>query len=291
MPNIINQDSAGNTYYGYIDSVAGNQFASVGLTELNDFFTTAYGSPGTIWAGSGDNGASKLAYGFRFNHPDETKTGTISGNFDWNTGLNTIRCALNFWSGGYGFCSNNSTGINWNALGSFSYASAPSPRFPYLIAGQNSLIFVNIGPETRSTLGFILYLGWLKEGAYTGNQYSRNFSYMISPTVAQHPSAVNTTSRYSYNTANDSITNPSIVCEVGTPGADTTDVIFRDNFSPYNAIGKPYNLLSLPSSCVAGKLYKNNGVDPDGSDNNKWLCVGNWGGRKLGVRVWLEGYN
>ena len=179
-----------------------------------------------------------------------------------------------------------------NSLSSFSYASAPSPSFRYMIANDYSLTFVNVGGGSngRNSQGFVLYMGWLKNPGYTGNQYPRNFAYMLNSANTLRATLVNATGTTNFSTAANSITNPTIACEVATSGADATDIIFRDDTSPNNAIGKPYNMISLPSSFAVGNIYTNNGVDPDGGDNNKWLCVGNWGSRKLGVRVWTEGY-
>ena len=292
MPTIINQDSAGNTYWGYIDSVLGNQHITLTNAEVINFLAAAYGLNTNKWNGSSDNGATNLTYGLRFPVAWETKTGAISGSFSAGSGVSTIRCGINFWTGQYGFCSNNTTGLNWISSYSFSYASAPSPSFRYMLVNDYSYIFVNVGGGSngRNTQGFVLYMGWLKNPGYPGNQYPRNFAYMLNSTSALRATLVNATGTTNFSTAANSITNPTITCEVATPGADATDIIFRDDTSPNNAIGKPYNMISLPSSFTVGNIYTNNGVDPDGGDNNKWLCVGDWGSRKLGVRVWTEGY-
>jgi hypothetical protein len=38
-----------------------------------------------------------------------------------------------------------------------------------------------------------------------------------------------------------------------------------------------------------GRIYRNTGIDPDGSDNPYWMCVAEIGNERLLMRAWAEG--
>ena len=76
--------------------------------------------------------------------------------------------------------------------------------------------------------------------------------------------------------------------QTSTPGANTTDLVIRDDASPNRAIGVASNLLKSSLPIPVGQIYRNTGIDPDGSNNPFWLCVGVYGSERILMRVWTQ---
>ena len=140
-------------------------------------------------------------------------------------------------------------------------------------------------------------IGWLRNPLYSGSAFSRNVYYLFCTNVpssngAGHPSIENTNvvQRIQYPTSGiaDPIANYSINCQIATSGANTTELYLRDNVSPYKAIGYVPNLLKTSLQIPIGQIYRNTGVDPDGSNNPFWMCVGEFGSERILMRVWTE---
>lgn len=141
-------------------------------------------------------------------------------------------------------------------------------------------------------------IGWLRNPLYSGSVFPRNAYYLFN--VANNnnangsgrPSAENTTvlQRLQYPNSNnaDPIANYSINCQTATPGANTTELYLRDNVAPNKAIGYVPNLLKTSLQIPVGQVYRNTGIDPDGSNMNTWICVGIYGSERLLMRVWTQ---
>jgi len=113
----------------------------------------------------------------------------------------------------------------------------------------------------NSTYGFVSY-GWLSNPIYTGNTYPRNAYSLFLGSRFLSPE---------------------------TPGANTTELYLRDNTSPHKAMGYVPNLLKTNLQIPVGQVYRNTGIDPDGSNMNTWICVGVFGSERILMRVWTQG--
>jgi hypothetical protein len=87
----------------------------------------------------------------------------------------------------------------------------------------------------------------------------------------------------------DPIANYAISCQTATPGANTTDLVLRDDEAPNKAIGIVSNVLKTTLKIPVGQIYRNSGIDPDGSNNPLWMCVGYMGNESILMRAWAPG--
>lgn len=150
----------------------------------------------------------------------------------------------------------------------------------------------------NNSYGFVSY-GWLSNPIYTaGSAYPRNaYSLFLSSNQtlrsAGRPSAENSPVRQDFQipteTTADSIANYPVSCQSATPGANTTELYLRDNTSPHKAMGYVPNLLKTNLQIPVGQVYRNTGIDPDGSNMNTWICVGVFGSERILMRVWTQG--
>lgn len=149
----------------------------------------------------------------------------------------------------------------------------------------------------NNSYGFVSY-GWLSNPIYTGSAYPRNaYSLFLSSDQtlrsAGRPSAENSSVRQDFQipeeTTADSIANYPVSCQSATPGANTTELYLRDNTSPHKAMGYVPNLLKTNLQIPVGQVYRNTGIDPDGSNMNTWICVGVFGSERILMRVWTQG--
>ena len=137
-------------------------------------------------------------------------------------------------------------------------------------------------------------VGWVKNPLYDGTNYPLNAYYLCLNNSNRRgggrPQLPNNISRSSLRvpttSAFDSVANYSITCQTATPNANTTDLVIFDNLAPNRAIGVASNLLKTSLAIPVGQIYRNTGVDPDGSDNPFWLCVGEYGSERILMRVW-----
>ncbi len=279
MTALINTDSFGNTYFNYYVAATTGEFGHTN-TNLYNFLLAAYGSTNVATNSGG-------IY-VKPPHANETITSQItsslyrylvslgSGSFHRvaDTNSNTMQGTSN--NGGY------------NGMG-----SVDSIRL-FGIANQYAFSFCQI---TNANLASIVYCGTLKDPAYSGSNYPRNYSYLYTHNLtsfsydnpqAYRPSNVNSNVRKDYALSGTQI-NHAITCTNATSSPDLTDLILRDSTSPYYAIGSCYNILKSSASMTIGQLYNVPNTVDGNTDQKRFLCVGNWGTEKLLMRVWTEG--
>lgn len=278
----LNIDSIGNRYLGYIDPYKLSTISDTSIANINTLLNSTYGTIGGVW--NYDVGGF---YGLRFPVAFETITGSVGTGFNPGSGTSSVRFCYSPYGTGFGFNTTNATSNLWHSVLS-NIARTYTDR-AWFVANQRSFCFASFDIN-RTVLNRFCWAGWLTDTNYTGTAFPRSFA-VIWMALGTYPTL--SAYRVSIENASNNTTlltsNPaSIVCQISTPGADATDIILRDSASPNTFAGVADNLIMLPSSVAVGKIYKNNGVDPSGSDNGKWMCVGDWGSNKLGMRVWTE---
>ena len=287
MPTLINTDIAGNTFYNYLTPLVKGE-AGKSIDNMTAFLNQAIGSSNHLLD------APNFHRYIRFPAPGiETKTGTVSSNAStYRIRVNETVTSFNQYFGGYPRITTGNSSANTTSFESIDGSSGDSSsKFCFRVANSYSFASATFSSNELTTLDSFVYFGWLKEPQYTGNPYPRGLVFLQSQTGTYfRPTTENATGTTALQSAANTITTPSITCSISTPGADTTDVIIRDGVSPNNAIGKLYNCVVLPAACVVGGIYKNTGVDPEGSNQDKFLCIMNWGTKKLGMRIWSEGF-
>lgn len=287
---LINTDNIGNSYFGWRTNNLIYAPDSVGLTNtqcanwINGFFggqTCAIEDPVNF------NGLSLIL-------PNSFETLSLpvtSSKYRFNnTGIN----------------SNNNSNFPTNVPHAFfagiNLVALNNPnRVFYCCLNNRSLSIFSIQRDgsnlSNSTYGFISY-GWLSNPIYTGSAYPRNaYSLFLSSNQtsrgAGRPSAENSEARQNFQiptqTTADSIANYPVSCQAATPGANTTELYLRDNVAPNKAIGYVPNLLKTSLQIPVGEVYRNTGIDPDGSTSNTWICVGVFGSERILMRVWTQG--
>jgi len=290
MPNLINTDTAGNTFYNYITPTIKGESSLPTSIDYSSILTPAIGS--SNFAKFTSFGFPDLGYYLRFPAAPETKTGTVtSGESTWrfaivNTG-NNHRIST-------GLAGNTAVTSMGGNLVSTIYSFGKS----FAVVNQHSFVTAIFDTEL-TTLRYFLYAGFLREFVYSGSVYPLGACIVnVTPAIAANYRRVNIvggTTTSILSTAANSITSPPIVCTPGTdPGDDSetwTDIVIRDEASPNNPVGKLWNCVDMPASYTVGGLYKNVGAyDADGSSSAQdvYLCIETWGTRKLGMRVWTE---
>jgi hypothetical protein len=290
MTDLINTTFINNkktTFLNYVNPVVQGEPVTRTTGTLSNFLTAQFGVNTSIWSNDG-----LQRYPIKFPVPWETigsgSVGTILGGGIYYPNANT-RCVIDTNSSTQrANSSNTNTRVDVAMVGAGTLRSA----YGFAVVNDYSLAYVFWDSISR-TLPYFVYIGWLKGtgsgGNYNGSQYPRNFVYICNTvTVAMRINIENATTSQSFT-----VGNPSLSCLISTPGADATDIILRDSISPNNYIGKPWNLIRLPSTAVIGKIYKNTGIDPDTGQVETdqkafWMCVGTWGTDKIGMRVWTE---
>jgi len=171
----------------------------------------------------------------------------------------------------------------------FANKSGATGTYPFvLITNSNMSWSAWTGANRTGSNGFAS-VGWLDNAQYTGNQFPRNF-YWVTNGGSGRIQQENLTSERTFTSG-----SPTLSCSVSTPGANSSQVVLTDSVSPFNYIGNAPGLMRMPSSCVVGKIYRNDGIDPvsgvseAGTNHNNWICMGSWGTDKIGMRVWTEG--
>ena len=292
MTNLTNQDNIGNYYFGFRT----NNFAfSPSQIQLNqqtlvNWINTSFG--GTYAALNID---SPNALAIILPHPTEIITPPAIQNFKarfFNAFINTQNTnttpifsaiaspPLGLNNSGYVYyCVLNNSSLN---IFGCSYAG-------------NNLISSDLGSSIFRSIGFV------KNPIYSGSSFPRNLYYFFltaslgnSTSGGGRPDLENTNNTKllrvpSASTIPDPIANYPISCQTATPGANATDLWLRDNDAPNKAIGSVSNLLKTTLDIPVGHYYLNNAIDPDGSNNPHWICVGKTGNESMLMRVWATG--
>ena len=180
----------------------------------------------------------------------------------------------------------------------------PNTIFWGVLSNTNLSVFsINKSGENMDSSRYVFSsMGWLSNPLYSGSAFPRNAYWLFLSNLfsnnsiaigGRRPSAENSNILKPFQipteTSADSIANYPIVCQATTPGANTTDLYLRDNTSPHKAIGYVPHLLKTNLQIPVGQVYRNTGIDPDGSDMNTWICVGVFGSERILMRVWTQG--
>ena len=284
---LINNDNVGNSYYGFRTNNLIYAPDSVGLTNtqcvnwINGFFEETCAI---------EDNTNYLGLSLILPNSFETLSLPVtSSNYRFNNGGINSRNNSNFPTDVPHF-----RGPDVAALNNLN-------RVFYCCLNNRSLSIFSIQREgsdiLNSTYGFVSY-GWLSNPIYTGSAYPRNaYSLYLSSNEnsrgAGRPSAENSPVRQNFqiptDTTADSIANYPVSCQSATPGANTTELYLRDNTSPHKAMGYVPNLIKTSLQIPVGQVYRNTGIDPDGSNMNTWICVGVFGSERILMRVWTQG--
>ena len=283
---LINTDNVGNSYYGWRTNNLIYAPDSLGFTAdkwqnwINGFF-----------------GQTCVDSNFRLILPAPFETLSLpvasnrwrffDGQINTTNTTGTFGIPMLVLGGGQGLS-------NSGAIGSTN-------RVHYGVLNNSSFSMFSIlpnGADINNAECFFASIGWLRNPLYSGSAFPRNAYYMFnvginSSSGSGRPSAENSTvlQRLQYPNSNiaDPIANYSINCQTATPGANTTELYLRDNVAPNKAIGYVPNLLKTSLQIPVGQVYRNTGIDPDGSNMNTWICVGIYGSERLLMRVWSSG--
>ena len=280
---LINNDNVGNSYYGWRTNNYIYAPDSLGFTAdnwqnwINGFF-----------------GQTCVDSSFRLILPVPFETLSLP-------------VASNRWRFSDGLINTTNTtgisGIQMQVPGGIKSISSTfsTTRVHYGVLNNSSFSMFSIlpnGANIDNTEARFVSIGWLRNPLYSGSAFPRNIYYLYnsgqnSGSGSGRPSAENTviTQRMQYPSLNiaDAIANYSINCQTATPGANATELYLRDNVAPHKAIGYVPNLLKTSLQIPVGQVYRNTGIDPDGSNNPYWICVGIYGSERLLMRVWAPG--
>jgi hypothetical protein len=276
---LINNDNVGNSYYGWVGNNLDWDPESLGFTAtqcanwINGFFgqSCAFADstrfnlilPVSFESLSLPVTASK----FRFNNLGISRT---IGNPSTTT-MDAQYCGINCLDLSNIF--GHSSSYYWAVLNShslsillsngifFSCGWLKNPLFPQSVFVQNAYFLWTVGQNSGSRAAGRPILGVNDR---------RNF---VLPTA----------------TTPDPIANYPVSCQTATPGANTTEFYLRDNVAPNKAVGYVPNLLKCSLDIPVGQIYRNTGIDPDGSNIDTWKCVAKIGNESLLMRVWATG--
>ena len=286
QPNLINSDNVGNYYMGfssdlfaYDTRLSGGENAS----NLRDLINQL-GSGLAVSSGPSDIGF-KLPQAFDTSGNPTTAFNGRFGNRSLFTNNN----------------SNLSNFLQYQVPGGNDNFNLHTAGAWYFVVNSFSVSMFRSGVNGNAldtSSYFFRQVGWAKNPLYTGTNYPLNAYYYFlhsspygrgggRPTLPNNNTR--TALRVPTGTSADSIANYSITCQTTTSGANTTDLVIRDDASPNRAIGVASNLLKTTLNIPVGEIYRNTGVDPDGSDNAFWRCVGVMGSERILMRVWTQG--
>lgn len=290
---LINNDNVGNSYYGWRTNNLLYAPDSVALTTaklatwINNFFgqTCAF-----------TNNVFVLNVTFPTSFESLTLPATSSNyRFDLS-GIETTTAANRVFSMriSYPSIGSGSNGAGFDGSGNVNTAF-------YCVLNNRSLSVFSItrnGADLVSGSGSFVSYGWLNNSIYSGSAFVRSAYVLVlhsspSQNLGRRPSAENTNIASNFRIPQpqnaDPIANYPISCQSATPGANATEFYLRDNAAPNKAIGYVPNLLKTSLQIPVGQVYRNTGIDPDGSNMNTWLCVGVLGSERILMRVWTQG--
>lgn len=286
-PNLQNVDNVGNYYMGFrsnlfaYDTRLAGGYIAPALRDLINLM-----EPGLAVSNTTTGLGFKLPQSFDTTaKPTGTNDGRFrDGSFSASNGTT---------SGSY---------INYIVGGTSENLNLGEPGAWYFVVNSTSVSMfcstVSGNALTPASGYFFRQVGWIKNPLYDGANYPLNAYYLFLNNLfnnrgAGRPELPNNTTRtvlrVPTSSALDSVANYSITCQTATPNANTTDLVIFDNLAPNRAIGVASNLLKTSLAIPVGQIYRNTGVDPDGSNNPFWLCVGEYGSERILMRVWTLG--
>lgn len=286
IPNLQNVDNVGNFYMGFRSNLFAYDTRLAGgnvATPLRDLINLM--EPGLAVSNSTSNISFKLPQSFDTTaKPTSLNEGRFrSGSFSASNGTT---------SGSY---------ISYVYPDGLTTLNLGAPGAWYFVVNSTSVSMFqsSVSGNALNTANFHVFrqVGWVKNPLYDGNNYPLNAYYLFlqspgSLRAGGRPQLPNNTImsslRVPTTSAFDSVANYSITCQTATPNANTTDLVIFDNLAPNRAIGVASNLLKTSLAIPVGQIYRNTGVDPDGSNNPFWLCVGQYGSERILMRVWTQ---
>jgi len=290
MTDLINQitiNGETTTFLNYVNPVV--PVVNCGVPGVDTLLETHLGPKGPLW-----NSQTIVSTQYRFIKfpvPWETITGDVGASMlSSGSRLSTnTRCTITYTSVANGGLNSTST-TNATSIEVKNNLMAYDRVFG--VINNHCLVLARTSSDTRANITDFIYVGWAKEGQYTGTQFPRNLIGTVTST-STGPVLARVLQENLTTTQGLLSSNPTLSCLIPTASADSSDVIIRDSTAPNNYIGKLWNMMILPSTAVVGKIYKNTGIDPDTgvveTDQKAfWMCVGSWGTDNIGMRVWTE---
>lgn len=285
---LINNDNVGNSYFGYRANNLIYAPDSVGFTatQCANWINGFFGQTCAIVVPLSGQSDIRLILPTSF----ETMTRPVlSSKYRFSifsVSSNNSNQASIFVGTGLGF-------------GDFNFGATNQAYYGILNTMSLSLFgcSTNGGNLNNNSYNFIS-LGWLRNPLYGGGAFPRNAYWLalssdITGSRARRITAENDGLSQAFQvptTSNaDPIANYPVNCQVETFGANTTELYLRDNVAPNKAIGYVPNLLKTSLQIPIGQIYRNTGIDPDGSNIDTWICVGVFGSERILMRVWTEG--
>ncbi len=294
MPSLINTDGF-NHFLNYQDAVSkgeayalSSDYRGTTGTGLAPLLSGRFGANTNVWSRLlGPTGGYSEMYLLRFPGAgtEEAKTGSLSDFYSANPRFKLL------WGDFNGTLVYTNTGNGGNSF-SAPGVSPSNSAFTFAVCNDYSIAVASFTTSALSTLSWFVYLGWLKNPAYSGGNYPMNAVCITAnntTAAARHIDSANGTTVIALKTSGDA--NPAIACASATPGADSIQIVLRENDAGNEFIGEPYNLIQVPSTCNYGQVYKNTSLqDPDGiTGSNMWMPVAPWGSNRLAMRIYTEG--
>jgi hypothetical protein len=304
MTNLTNQDNVGNYYFGYRDNNLPFDNAQVALTAptLVNWINACFGDTYAV-VSSGTN-----SFNLILPHPNEVLTPPATAATQWPD--SNRRFETDCINGRVSGRSDSRIAYLIPGAGQRNIDLNSNPNYVYYAVLNN--FSLNIFYCRYNSTGLIpnvfsvfTSIGFLKNPLYSPSRFVRNAYYYslgcsenIWKNGGGHPEVLGVHApllkylrvpNVSTPVTADPIANYAISCQTATPGANTTDLVLRDDEAPNKAIGIVSNVLKTTLNIPVGQTYRNTGVDPDGSDNPSWMCVGKMGNESILMRAWATG--
>lgn len=304
MTNLTNQDNVGNYCFGYRTNnlLFDNAQVALNAPTLVNWINNCFGDTYAV-VSSGTN-----SFNLILPHPDEVLTPPATAAPYWPDSKRR------FTEGGINGRASGSSDSNMGYLipggGQRSIDLTSDPNYVYYAVLNN--FSLNIFYCRYNSTGLIpnvfsvfTSIGFLKDPLYLPSSFVRNAYYYslgcsenIWANGGGHPEVLGVQApslkylrvpNVSTPVTADPIANYAISCQTATPGANATGLWLRDDDAPNKAIGRVSNVLKTTLNIPVGQIYRNSGIDPDGSDNPHWMCVGYMGNEAILMRAWAEG--
>lgn len=282
--NLTNQDNIGNYYFGFRTNNFTFNSAQIGLNwpTLVDWINTSFGE---ICAA----GTSSDSFSLILPHPNETLTRpaiarTLFGNGKYRfstTHLSTTNTNIN----------DTNVGERMIPILSQMAISVDNPTYVYYCVLNNfslNIFSSQFSGNSLSGTSEFRSSGFLKNPLYLGSAFPRN-AYSYATQHGGRRTDLENSNVLKGLSQSNAIVNYPVSCQVATPGANTTEFYLRDSDPPNKAIGYMSNVLKTSLDIQVGQIYRNTGIDPDGSNNPHWICVGKIGADSILMRVWASG--